>query len=395
MPIEDVLQERRNDYDVTNTVQVSSPPKVRSAVQDLFSSLYPTRSFDSVWLAFHDFERMYSGLDASYHAVDTSYHDIQHTLDMTLAIARLIAGHERSVEAQDRLGPERAELALVSALFHDVGYLRHKELDAAAVNGAVFTRVHVTRSGRFLETYLPKIGLGRFSPVVSRIVHFTGYELNIDQIELDDPRDSVVGHLLGTADLVAQLADRCYLEKCRDRLYPEFVLGGVAVDERAAGAVLYRSAQDLLSKTLGFYQYSARRRLEHNFNRVYRYMEAFFEGQSPYVQFIRKNLTFLNGLMKAGDWERLRRRPPCIMPNPDGEKHLMELALLRVRSWAGPAAAAIPEGGQPASIVAARGQTASVLSDGLQPASVVAAGAQQGSVVAALGQPEPAPAGTS
>ena len=233
--IEDDLQDRRNDYDVTNTVQVSSPAKVREAVKDLFSALYPSASFDAVWLAFHDFDRMFRGRHPSYHGVDTTYHDIQHTLDMTLAISRLIAGHEMSVEPADRLGPERAELALVSALFHDAGYLRHKELDAGAVNGAVFTRVHVTRSGRFLEQYLPKIGLEQFTPVVSRIVHFTGYELNIDQIELENPKDSVVGHLLGTADLVAQLADRCYLEKCRDRLYPEFVLGGVAIDERPVG----------------------------------------------------------------------------------------------------------------------------------------------------------------
>lgn len=334
MPTEEDLQERRNDYDVTNTVQVSSPAKVRAAVRDLFSALYPHNSFDSVWLAFHDFERLFTGRDASYHGVDTTYHDIQHTLDMTLAISRLIAGHEMSVEPADRLGPERAELALVSALFHDAGYLRHKELDAGVPNGAVFTRVHVTRSGRFLESYLPKVGLERFTPVVSRIVHFTGYELNIDQIELEDPKDSVVGHLLGTADLVAQLADRCYLEKCRDRLYPEFVLGGVAIDERPAGTVLYHSAQDLLAKTLGFYQSSARQRLDGNFNRVYRYMEAFFERrQSPYVQFIRKNLTFLNGVIKAGDWERLRRHPPCVMPDPAGEAHLIELALERVRKW--------------------------------------------------------------
>jgi hypothetical protein len=335
MPIEDDLQERRNDFDVTNTVQVSSPQKVRAAVGDLFSALYPSRSFDAVWLAFHDFERLFGGLDPAYHAVDTTYHDIQHTLDMTLALARLIAGHEMSVEPRDRLGPERAELALVSALFHDSGYLRHKELDAGAVNGAVFTRVHVTRSGKFLENYLPRIGLEQFTPVVSRVVHFTGYELNIDQIELDDPKDSVVGHLLGTADLVAQISDRCYLEKCRDRLYPEFVLGGVAIDERPEGGkVLYRSAHDLLSKTLSFYQSSARHRLEHNFNRVYRYMEAFFErGQSPYVQFIRKNLTFLSGVIQVGDWERLRRRPPCVMPDPAGEAHLLELALQRVRHW--------------------------------------------------------------
>jgi hypothetical protein len=63
-------------------------------------------------------------------------------------------------------------------------------------------------------------------------------------------------------------------------------------------------------------------------------MEAFFErGHSPYVQFIRKNLTFLSGLIKIGDWERLRRHPPCVMPDPAGEAHLLELALDRVRAW--------------------------------------------------------------
>ena len=62
------------------------------------------------------------------------------------------------------------------------------------------------------------------------IVHFTGYELDLDMIELDDPRDIICGHLIGTADMIAQMADRCYLEKCRDRLYKEFVLGGVAVE---------------------------------------------------------------------------------------------------------------------------------------------------------------------
>jgi hypothetical protein len=335
MPIEqDELQDRRNDYDVTNTVQVSSVPRVRAAVAELFDALYPNRSFDSLWLAFHDFERVFSGRDPSYYAVDTTYHDMQHTLDMTLALARLIVGHEMSVEEGDRLGVDRAELAIASALFHDVGYLRHRDRDAGAVNGAVFTRVHVTRSGRYLEGYLPRIGLEQFVPVVSRIVHFTGYELNIDQIELDEPKDSIVGHLLGTADLVAQIADRCYLEKCRDRLYPEFVLGGVAIEDRPDGKVLYRSPLDLLGKTLGFYQNSARLRLEHNFNRVYRYLEAFFEGgYSPYIRFIRKNLTFLNTIIQHDDWERLRRHPPCAVPDPLAEAHLMELALQRVRDW--------------------------------------------------------------
>jgi hypothetical protein len=37
-----------------------------------------------------------------------------------------------------------------------------------------------------------------------------------------------LGNMLGTADIIAQMADRCYLEKCRDRLFPEFVAGGLA-----------------------------------------------------------------------------------------------------------------------------------------------------------------------
>ncbi len=330
---EDAIQERRSDYDVTNTVQVSSPQSVCAAVRELFESSYPHSSFDSVWLAFHDFERYFRGRDPEYHGVDTAYHDIQHTLDMTLAMARLIAGYEASVEASDRLGAERAKFGIVSALFHDFGYLRHRNRDRESANGAEFTLTHVTRSGAFIERYLPKIGLEAFVPVATRVVHFTGYEMSPDEIELDDPRDSIVGHLLGTADLLAQLADRCYLEKCRDRLYPEFVLGNVAVTSGPAGSrANYWSGRDLLLKTMDFYQKSAQYRLEHSFNRAYRYVEAIFErGENPYISFIRKNLTFLMQVKERGSWEKLRRRPPCALPDPSGEARLVALALKKLR----------------------------------------------------------------
>ena len=38
----------------------------------------------------------------------------------------------------------------------------------------------------------------------------------------------LLGNMLGSADIIAQMSDRCYLEKCRDRLFPEFVWGGLA-----------------------------------------------------------------------------------------------------------------------------------------------------------------------
>ena len=321
-------QDRRNDYDVTNTVQVSNPVMVRRAVNQLFSETFPGASFDKTWLAFYDFERLFDGKFPGYLGCDTTYHDMQHTLDMTLALARLVAGYERSVESSDRLGPRRAQMAIITSLFHDAGYIRHMERDREFTNGAEFTLYHVSRSADFLRRYLPELGLSKDVAVSSMIVHFTGYELELDNIELDDPRDAICGHLLGTADLIAQMADRCYLEKCRDRLYKEFVVGGVAVERAQAGeyTVRYESGVDLLRKTPVFYQQVSRERLYSKFNRAYRYIEVLYEGQNPYVDAIRSNMAHLIRILKTGEWDMLRRSPPYFVGVDDAERDMEKLA---------------------------------------------------------------------
>ena len=303
--------DRRNDYDVTNTVQVSNPVAVRDAVQELFAETFTGMSFDKLWLAFYDFERLFTGRFPGYKGCDTTYHDMQHTLDMTLAVARLIVGYERSVEPTDRLGPRRAQMAVITSLFHDSGYIRHETRDKDFQNGAEFTLYHVSRSADFLRRYLPELGLAADVGVSSMIVHFTGYELDLDKIELDDPRDIICGHLIGTADMIAQMADRCYLEKCRDHLYKEFVVGGVAVENARPGEymVRYESGNDLLEKTPMFYQQVMRDRLHSKFNRAYRYIEVLYGGQNPYIDAIRNNITHLVHILKSGDWSLLRRKP--------------------------------------------------------------------------------------
>jgi hypothetical protein len=308
-------QDRRNDYDVTNTVQVSNPAAVRRAVHDLFTETFPGTSFDKLWLAFYDFERLFTGRFPGYMGCDTTYHDMQHTLDMTLALARLVSGYERSVEPPDRLGPRRAQMAIVTSLFHDAGYIRHEKRDKDFVNGAEFTLYHVSRSADFLRRYLPELGLAGDVGVASMIVHFTGYELDLDEIELDDPRDIICGHLIGTADLIAQMADRCYLEKCRDRLYSEFVVGGVAVENAKPGEymVRYESGTDLLKKTPMFYQQVMRDRLNSKFTRVYRYIEVLYNGQNPYIDAIRNNISHLVRIIETGDWSLLRRKPAVFL----------------------------------------------------------------------------------
>ena len=330
-------QDRRNDYDVTNTVQVSNPAMVRNAVYELYSAVFPGVSFDKLWLAFHDFERLFSGRFPGYKGCDTTYHDVQHTLDMTLAVARLVAGYERSVEPRDRLGAQRAQMAIVTALFHDSGYIRHDERDAEFANGAEFTLQHVSRSADFLRRYLPELGMARDVAVSSMIVHFTGYEIDLDDIELDDPRDIICGHLVGTADMIAQMADRCYLEKCRDRLYKEFVVGGVAIENARPGEymVRYKSGLDLLKKTPVFYQQVMRDRLQRKFNRCYRYIEVLYDGQNPYIDAIASNISHLVRVIEGGEWTLLRREPPYFLGIVNAVHDLEKLVTQQLQSFTG------------------------------------------------------------
>ncbi|HEY5264886.1 MAG TPA: hypothetical protein VIJ37_07825 [Steroidobacteraceae bacterium] len=302
---------RRNDYDVTNSVQVSSTAAVTAAVRELFIAAWPGESFDRLAVAFDDFDKLFTGRMPGYHGVDTVYHDRQHSLDMTLAMARLLVGYERNVEPHLRVGAERAVMALVTSLFHDAGYIREFE-DREHRNGAEFTLYHVTRSARFLARFLPGIGMESWVPISTRIVHFTGYEIALDQIQLADARDRKLGHLLGTADLIAQMADRCYLEKCRDRLYPEFVLGGIAAATGADGAlrVRYSSGLDLLRHTPEFVRETRVQRLEGEFECAYRYLEPLFGGKNPYLEAIDRNLRYLSRVLRTERWPMLRRNPP-------------------------------------------------------------------------------------
>jgi hypothetical protein len=306
------MQYRRSDYDVTNTVQVSSVAAVKRAVEDIFTQTWPAGHIDRIQAAFADFERLFTGQFPGYLGCDTVYHDVQHSLDDTLAMARLLAGYDRSHTPELRLGADRAVMGIVVALFHDAGYIRQTD-DKQHRNGAEFTRTHVGRSARFLASYLPTIGMAEWVPVATQIVHFTGYELKFDQIRLDDARDRKVGHLIGTADMMAQMADRCYLEKCRDRLYPEFVLGGVAVsrDEEGGLKVNYASGLDVLRQTPEFFAETMRTRLDGEFGGAYRYVEVLFGGRNPYMEAIEGNLAYLKQVLHTKRWSMLRREPPC------------------------------------------------------------------------------------
>jgi len=330
---------RRSDFDVTNSVQVSSPQAVLAAVEALYRPTWPGVSVEPIARAFEHFGKLFAGEIPGFHGVDTVYHDRQHTLDITLAAARLIVGYERQqFDEAKRLGHDRAVVGLITALFHDVGYLRRSDEHESA-NGAEFTGVHVARGARFLQEYLPVLGFGTWVPVATEIIHFTGYEVPFERIaeRLPDPRDVAVGHLLGTADMIAQMADRCYLEKCRDRLYAEFVLGGVALPFGEGNQqVRYASGLDLLRQTPEFVSEVRSNRLERDFRGAYRYLEILFDGHNPYMEAIDRNLGYLRQVLRSESWQMLRRRPPIFAATDDPMANMRGLMLRHIkRVWSG------------------------------------------------------------
>jgi len=65
------MQYRRSDYDVTNTVQVSSVDAVRRAVEELYSRTWPNGPVEQLGTAFTDFERLFNGQYPGYLGCDT------------------------------------------------------------------------------------------------------------------------------------------------------------------------------------------------------------------------------------------------------------------------------------------------------------------------------------
>jgi len=330
---------RRSDFDVTNSVQVSSARAVLAAVEALFRPTWPGLQLEPLRRAFAHCERLFAGEVEGFSGCDTVYHDRQHTLDITLALARLLVGYERQTEDEAQgLGGTRATVAVLTGLFHDIGYLRRAD-DRDSRNGAEFTRTHVSRGARFLAEYLPTLGLSSWVPVATEIIHFTGYEVPFEQIaaRVPEPRDILVGHMLGTADMIAQMADRCYLEKCRDRLYAEFVIGGVALPFSGGNPqVKYASGLDLLRQTPDFVMEVRNKRLDGDFHAAYRYLEFLYGGRNPYLEAIDSNVEYLRQILRSENWQLLRRRPPIFAATDDPMTTMRGLMLGHIkRVWSG------------------------------------------------------------
>lgn len=244
----------------------------------------PFYDFTVLRTAFDDTVGMFHGHYPGYSAIKTLYHDLQHTLDVYLCAIRLLHGVQLSGMACDDASITQLGIA---ALMHDIGYAQRTE--EACGTGAQFTQNHVTRGiefiGRYLDLHqLPAAWLIPLSP----IMRCTSFDVPINTLQFPDQRSRQIGQILGSADLVAQMADRAYLEKLL-LLYLEF---------KEAHFGNYQSMYDLLQKTRAFYEYTLKK-LNEDFAGVYTRLADHFRDfhgleKNYYIESINKNLDYLS-----------------------------------------------------------------------------------------------------
>jgi hypothetical protein len=299
--------------DVSNTIDVTDARAVASAVTAILSARYgEVVELQYIDRLVADFDRLYAGEFPGFHGCEIKYHDAQHVLDVTLAMARLIDGYEKIQSRRDEFGVQLgAQLALVGiagALFHDAGYIRRIH-DSRNKNGAAYTRTHVSRSARFLMEYLPEIGLGHLAELCARVVQFTDYQVGIAEITVTTRAERRLGELLGTADLIAQMADSDYPRKCGEHLYEEFEIGGMAGENgrHSHNGIVYQSPEHLLEATPEFMRNTIEKRLKGDFNYAYRYAEVHFQDANLYMEAIERNRIELQTMIATPMALRKRR----------------------------------------------------------------------------------------
>lgn len=288
------------------------PESVQAAIEAIFD-----RRFGREWpqaalaSAFRDVVRAYRGDLPGLLACDTPYHDLRHTLDTALTMARLADGHEEAAsrDARAALGAELCVVGVLLAMFHDIGFLRHE--NEGNLSGAELVQVHELRGVEFANAFLRRNGL-QHRRQLAPLILATAFRADLESLFAAHGNTEVkLACMIASADVISQLSDRCYLERCRDFLYQEFVRGGLDRVRRSDGveSVIYASAEELLRKTPWFFEAVVMKRLEHDLRGVYRYLDDHYCGQNPYIRSMFANIAFLKELVASDDFSRLRRHP--------------------------------------------------------------------------------------
>ena len=290
-------------FDPPHEVDLEDPAAVGKAIRSILDRLYG-RGYDTALLgeAMQDAIDAYRGDFPGLLRCDTLYHDLRHALETGLTTARLLDGYAKSAAAGslEPIDGDHALLAVLLALFHDIGLLRRST--EPHLWGPVLIPIHEERGVEFMQRYLSRTALAALADK-SQLIMSTKLVFNMPATW--SAADRRLAAIVATADLLSQFSDRCYLEKCRDFLFVEFSAVGIA----GSAASPYPDRETLLAKTPEFFSGVCRQRLDDEYQGVSRLLELHTGNGNPWEEAIQRHLGFLDVVLRDHELSRLRRHP--------------------------------------------------------------------------------------
>jgi hypothetical protein len=274
----DMFRDSNRLYELTDT---NSPAETLSEIKNILRLVDPSSDPSLIEQIFADIIRLFNGEFSGYKASNTKYHNLEHTCSTTLAAARLIHGlHVQGQVFSQRL----VQLCLIGALFHDTGLIQTEE--EVEGTGAQHTIGHEDRSIALMGKYLAEKGYPREDiRDCGHIIKCTELFFPMEEIPFASEEARTMGKIVGTADLVAQMADRNYQEKL-PLLFMEF---------QESGAQGFETPLELFSKTEEFYRKVARKRMRNELGGVsaaalYHFRERWKIDKNLYEESIKYNI---------------------------------------------------------------------------------------------------------
>lgn len=236
------------------------------------------------------------------------YHNLRHTRLVTLATARIFHGLHHSGKS---LRGVVVEKGLLCALFHDAGMLAMRTEQHPFLDNKKGTS-HEKRSSQLMRAYGIVVGLPNFFSIeCEEIINHTNLSISPKSIECS-VESSLIGCVIGSADLISQMADRYYLE-CLSSLFYEM---------QRDNTTEFPSLEKMMKNTKSFY-HDIKKRLENELGGVHHALTHHFLhhqqiNKNVYLEQIAANIEYLDIIIekcymkneKISDF--LRRKPPTL-----------------------------------------------------------------------------------
>jgi hypothetical protein len=258
-----------------------------SSVKKIFCYHYDKKSFKEIAKCFKQVKNLFEGNYPGYSKCNTKYHNLHHTMNVFLAVARLMDGYNLK---QDKMS-ERLTLNLLKAgLLHDTGYIQEKWDNEGT--GAKHTTNHVGRSIAFIVK-----NRGDFSTSkedvdsITKLIRCSEIKCKLNTIPFASEEEKNACMILGSADILGQMSDREYLERLLF-LYNEM---------KEAGVPGYTTEFDIIKSTLELYN-TVKKKLNNTFKEVYIYAEVHFNernriNKNLYIEAIENNIQYIEKII--------------------------------------------------------------------------------------------------